>query len=163
MVMIDDWLEADDTREVHLIKDALVMNKRSRSQDKLNWGVKVLFAKNYTDNLREEVYKGRQEKLAQGWLPGAPPYGYMTIGDKGKKIHVPNPEKVRLVKQLFETYLDPSHSLTTVTKYAKDIGIRSNRNRPMSRSAIAKVLKNPFYVGINRWEGVDYCGKRHYH
>jgi site-specific DNA recombinase len=40
---------------VHLIKDELVMYKHSRSQDKLNWGVKVLFAKNYTDNLREEV------------------------------------------------------------------------------------------------------------
>ena len=47
MVMIDDWLEADDSRYVHLVKDALILNKHSRSQDKLNWGVKVLFAKNY--------------------------------------------------------------------------------------------------------------------
>jgi DNA invertase Pin-like site-specific DNA recombinase len=161
MVMIDDWLEADETREVHLIKDGLVMNKRSRSQDKLNWGVKVLFAKNYTDNLREEVYKGRQEKLAQGWFPGKPPYGYMTVGEKGKKTHVPHPDKAQLVKQLFEGYLDPSQSLSSITKFAAKIGIRTDKGRPMSRSALTdNVLKNPFYIGINRWCGVDYPGNQ---
>lgn len=159
MVMIDDWLEGDEKREVHLIKDGLIMNKRSRSQDKLNWGVKVLFAKNYTDNLREEVFKGRREKLAQGWLPGSPPFGYATIGDKGKKIHVPNPEQVPLTRKLFETYLDPSHSLTSISKFAHKISITSKRGRPMSRSAIAKVLKNKFYIGINVWEGEEYEGK----
>ncbi len=161
MVMIDDWLEGDDMREVHLIKDGLVMNKRSRSQDKLNWGVKVLFAKNYTDNLREEVYKGRQEKLAQGWLPGRPPYGYITTGEKGKKVHVPDETKARMVVRLFEGYLYPGRSLSSVTAYAAEIGIRTSTGRPMSRSAIVdNVLKNPFYVGINRWEGVDYPGNQ---
>ncbi len=161
MVMIDEWLENDDTRQVHLIKDSLIMYKHSRSQDKLNWGVKVLFAKNYTDNLREEVYKGRQEKLAQGWLPGKPPYGYMTVGDKGRKTHVPNTEQAPLVRKLFETYLDPSQSLTTVTKYAEKIGMRSSKGRPYSRSTISEnILGNPFYIGMNRWEGIDYHGNQ---
>lgn len=161
MVMIDDWLEADEKRQVHLIKDGLVMYKHSRSQDKLNWGVKVLFAKNYTDNLREEVYKGRMEKLAQGWLPGKPPYSYRTIGEKKKKIHVPNWDKVPLAIKLFDTYLEPSHSLTTITKYAKKIGIRNDRGKPYSRSAIAEsILGNPFYIKINRWQGIDYPGEQ---
>lgn len=161
MVMIDDWLEADENRQVHLVKDSLTMYKHSRSQDKLNWGVKVLFAKNYTDNLREEVYKGRQEKLAQGWLPGTPPYGYMTIGDKGKKTHVPIPEKARLLQRLFEEYLNPNQSFTSLTKYAKKIGIRTAKGRPICRSALVdNILKNPFYIGINRWCGVDFPGKQ---
>ncbi|MGH7195189.1 MAG: recombinase family protein [Candidatus Saccharimonadales bacterium] len=161
MVMIDDWLEADDSRHVHLIKDSLVMYKHSRSQDKLNWGVKVLFAKNYTDNLREEVYKGRMEKLADGWLPGKPPYGYKTIGEKKHKIHIPDPEKVPLLIKLFESYLNPSHSLTTITRYAGDIGIRTSKGRPYSRSTLAEnILANPFYTGKNRWQGIDYDGKQ---
>ncbi len=161
MVMIDDWLEADDNRHVHLVKDALVMNKHSRSQDKLNWGVKVLFAKNYTDNLREEVRKGRMEKLAQGWLPGKPPYGWTTIGEKGHKTHVPIPEKIRLVKKLMEAYCEPNHSLTTVTKYAEMIGIRTASGRPYSRSSLTdNVLTNPFYISINRWENIEYPGKQ---
>ena len=161
MVMIDDWLEGDEKREVHLIKDGLVMNKCSRSQDKLNWGVKVLFAKNYTDNLREEVYKGRQEKLSQGWLPGRPPYGYMTIGDKGRKTHVPHPEESILAKKLFEAYLEPSHSLNSVTRYAASIGIVTHNGNPRCRSAITdNILKNPFYIGVNRWQGKDYPGNQ---
>ena len=161
MVMIDEWLEADDSRHVHLIKDGLVMYKHSRSQDKLNWGVKVLFAKNYTDNLREEVYKGRMEKLADGWLPGKPPYGYITVGEKKHKTHTPNQELVPLAIKLFEAYLEPSHSLTTITRYAESIGIRNGNDRPYSRSTLAEnILANPFYIGINRWQGVDYPGKQ---
>lgn len=157
MVMIDDWLEADETRYIHLIKDGLMMYKHSRSQDKLNWGVKVLFAKNYTDNLREEVYKGRMEKLADGWLPGKPPYGYMTVGEKKHKTHIPNEPLVPLAIKLFETYLDPSQSLTSLTKYAETIGIRNSKNQPYKRSNIAEnILQNPFYIGVNRWQGVDY-------
>ena len=161
MVMIDDWLEGDEKREVHLIKDSLVMNKNSRSQDKLNWGVKVLFAKNYTDNLREEVFKGRKEKLTQGWLPGKPPFGYITIGDKGKKTHIPHADNSKLVRMLFQQYLNPSESLSSLTLYAESIGIRTSKGKPMSRSAITdNILKNPFYIGINRWEGIDYPGEQ---
>jgi site-specific DNA recombinase len=159
MVMIDDWLEADDERYVHLIKDGLKMNRRSRSQDKLNWGVKVLFAKNYTDNLREEVYKGRMEKLADGWLPGKPPYGYMTIGEKKHKTHIPNEATVPLAIKLFKQYLEPSESLTTLTKYAAKIGIRNSKGKPFGRTNIAEnILQNPFYIRINRWDGTDYPG-----
>lgn len=159
MVMIDEWLEDDGDRCVHLIKDGLVMNKYSRSQDKLNWGVKVLFAKNYTDNLREEVLKGRKEKLAAGWLPGKPPYGYKTVGEKGRKIHIPDDSKIRLVQQLFKEYLDPNQSLSSLTLYAEKIGMRTDKGRPFSRSAITEnILMNPFYIGINRWQGIDYPG-----
>jgi site-specific DNA recombinase len=161
MVMIDEWLEADDSRYVHLIKDGLTMYKHSRSQDKLNWGVKVLFAKNYTDNLREEVYKGRMEKLADGWLPGKPPYGYVTVGEKKHKTHIPDPAQVPLALKLFKEYLDPSESITTLVKYAETIGIRNSKGNPFKRSNIAEnILQNPFYIGINRWQGVDYPGKQ---
>ena len=88
MVMIDEWLEEDETRQVHLVKDSLVMHKNSRSQEKLNWGIRILFAKNYVDNLSEEVKKGQKEKISQGWLPTKPPYGYKTIGESGHKEHI---------------------------------------------------------------------------
>lgn len=71
-VMIDDWLEADAGREVHFVKDSLILHKNARSQEKLNWGMRVVIAKNYIDNLKEEVNKGQKEKLAQGGLPAVP-------------------------------------------------------------------------------------------
>ena len=56
-VDIYDWLEANEHREVHCVKDSLIMHKYSKSQDKLNWDIKVAMAKNYSDNLSEEVRK----------------------------------------------------------------------------------------------------------
>ncbi len=53
-VDIDEWLDKDEERQVHLVKDSLVLHKNSRSQEKLNWGIRILFAKNYIDNLSED-------------------------------------------------------------------------------------------------------------
>ncbi len=61
-VLIDNWLEKDEERQVHLVKDSLILHKNSRSQEKLNWGIRIIFAKNYIDNLSEEVKKGQKEK-----------------------------------------------------------------------------------------------------
>ena len=166
-VMIDDWLEADVERKVHFVKDGLVLHKNSRSQDKLNWGMRVVIAKNYIDNLKEEVDKGVKEKLAQGWLPGSPPPGYKTIGNEGHKIHVIDREVSPLAVKMFEAYMNPSASLTTVTAEMKAMGLRTKLGRiledgtvrggrPLSRSHITRLLRNPFYIGINVWNGVEY-------
>src|SRR3990167_6770220 len=103
-VMIDEWLEEDEERQVHLVKDSLILHKNSRSQEKLNWGIRILFAKNYIDNLSEEVKKGQKEKIAQGWLPTKPPLGYKTIGEKGHKIHILDEERANLTRRMFEKY-----------------------------------------------------------
>jgi len=105
-VMIDDWLDEDEERQVHMVKDSLVLRKNSRSQDKLNWGVRIIFAKNYIDNLSEEVKKGQKEKLAQGWLPCRPKPGYKTIGERGHKTHVPDETTAPLMRKFFEQYSD---------------------------------------------------------
>lgn len=166
-VLIDDWLEEDTERKVHFVKDGLVLHKNSRSQEKLNWGMRVVMAKNYIDNLREEVDKGVKEKLTQGWLPGSPPLGYKTIGNEGHKIHVIDDEVAPLIKQMFELYLDPSASLTTVTAEMKRRGLRTKLGRtredgkaqggrPLARSHLTRLLKNPFYIGVNVWNSVVY-------
>jgi DNA invertase Pin-like site-specific DNA recombinase len=54
-VLIDEWLEKDAERQVHLVKDSLILHKNSRSQEKLNWGIRVILAKNYIENLSEEI------------------------------------------------------------------------------------------------------------
>src|SRR5574340_1147488 len=62
-VMIDEWLEKDPERQVHFVKDSLVLHLNSRSQEKLNWGIRIIIAKNNIDNLSEEVRKGQVEKI----------------------------------------------------------------------------------------------------
>jgi hypothetical protein len=60
---IKDWVTVDDLDiEIHFVKDNRIISKDSRSNDKFIHGINVLMAKNYVDNLSEEVKKGMWEK-----------------------------------------------------------------------------------------------------
>ncbi|MEK7152515.1 MAG: recombinase family protein, partial [Patescibacteria group bacterium] len=153
-----DWLMADENKQVHFVKDSLVMHKNSRSQEWLNWGIRVVMAKNYIDNLREEAMKGWAEKLSQGWLPSVPPPGYITVTQNGKRIHVINAEYADLMRRAFKLYLEPDQTIATVAKYMRIVGVRTRKGRPYYKSKVQQILNNPFYIGINHFNGKDYPG-----
>jgi site-specific DNA recombinase len=157
-LIIDDWLEVDERREVHLVKDSLKLHKGSRSQEKLNWGIRVLFAKNYTDNLSEEVIKGQVAKLQSGQLPYKPHLGYRTIGEKGKKIHVPDPDTAPLMKEMFALYASGNYSIVELTEKMNSMGLRNQNGNKLSKSMVHKHLQNPFYHGEILWKGKTYPG-----
>ena len=160
MVMIDEWLEQNETRQVHLVKDSLVMHKNSRSQEKLNWGIRILFAKNYVDNLSEEVKKGQKEKLSQGWLPKKPPYGYKTVGTQGHREHVIDESISPLIKRMFELYATGNYSLKKLEASMYDFGLRTPRGGKVAKSRINDLLRNPFYIGKNLWNKTLTDGKQ---
>lgn len=158
-VETDEWLQADETRKIHFIKDGLILHKNSRSQEWLNWGIRVVMAKNYIDNLREEAMKGWSEKLAQGWLPGVPPLGYVNKSVNGKRIQVIDEKTWRIIKDMFELYLQPGQNGRTVTKELALRGVRTRKGRPYVHGRVDEMLKNPYYIGIIRWDGKEYPGK----
>lgn len=64
-----DYALIDDNKyEIHLVKENEVLSKDSTSHQKLVHGLKVLLAKNFIDNLREETYKGRKKKAEEGYI-----------------------------------------------------------------------------------------------
>jgi site-specific DNA recombinase len=136
----------------------LLLHKNAKSDVKFMWNIHLSVAKKFTDNLREEAMKGWAEKLAQGWLPAPPPPGYMTITEAGKRIHVPNPDTKMLIQAVFKKYLEPSQSLATIVEQMRLMGIRTRGGRPYAKSNAQLMLINPFYIGINRFNGKDYPG-----
>jgi site-specific DNA recombinase len=72
-------------------------------------GIKVLMAKNYIDNLSEEVKKGMLEKAEQGQYPSKAPLGYKN----NTLTHVidVDPETAPLGQELFRLYATQRHSL----------------------------------------------------
>lgn len=159
-VETDEWLQADETRKIHFIKDSLVLHKNSRSQEWLNWGIRVVMAKNYIDNLREEAMKGWAEKLAQGWMPGVPPPGYVNKVVDGRRIQVVDERTCRIVKEIFSLYLQPGQNGNTIVKEMALRGLQTRKGRPHAKSYAYNMLTNPFYVGIIRWDGREYPGKQ---
>ena len=158
-VWIDEWLEEDKDRAVHLVKDSLVLHKESRSQEKLNWGIRILFAKNYIDNLSEEVKKGYNEKIKQGWMPHVPPIGYITVGEKGKRIHIIDPDKANYIKQVFKLYVSENYSIEKLCVKMFDEGLRSKRGKRIVKPKMYAILTNPFYTGKFKWGDKIHQGK----
>jgi len=62
--------------EIHFVKEGSAVSKDSKSQTRLIQGMHLVMARNYSENLREEVKKGMHEKASQGVYPGHAPFGY---------------------------------------------------------------------------------------
>jgi len=105
-VIANDWVEEDLERQIHFVKQNLVVHKNAKSDEKFRWDIEIILAKKYISNLSEEVKKGQKEKLAQGWLPTKPPLGYNTTGDKGHKIHILDQEKAPFIRKMLN-YTQP--------------------------------------------------------
>jgi site-specific DNA recombinase len=157
-ITINDWIGEDPDRKVHFVKNSLVLHRHSRSQERLNLDISVALAKNQVDNLREEVAKGVAEKLSQGWMPGRYPVGYKTIGRKSNAKIIIDPDKAPLVSTLFELYLHPDQSISSVTAEMRRRGLMSSKGTPLPRSMIAKMLRHKFYLGLIPWDGDVYPG-----
>lgn len=152
-VMIDDWLEADANRYLHCVKDGIDLHKFSRSGDKLNWGMRVVLAKNYTDNLREEVRKASDTMLRKGIWPNKTPMGY--IRDKSQHYSPVQPDPVRspLIERMFTLYDTGEWSVHRLADQLYEEGLRTKMDRKIHSSHIHLMLKDPFYVGQMLFEG----------
>ena len=63
-----DYVTLEDyDLEVHLVKEGSIISKNSKSHDKFIHGIKVFMAKNYIDNLSEEISKGLKEAVEEGY------------------------------------------------------------------------------------------------
>lgn len=152
-----DYVDVDDSKfEIHLVKEGDILTPNSPSHKKLMHGFKVLIAKNFIDNLREETQKGRLKKVQEGYYIGQVPYGYKKID---KKKTVIDEEKAPFVRRAFELYAN-GLSLEAVRWKLKDEGfIYQPSNRVISHGQLGKMLHNKGYIGIIYHRGQYYLGK----
>jgi DNA invertase Pin-like site-specific DNA recombinase len=150
---IRDWVTVDDLDiAVHFVKENAIVSKTSRSSEKFLHGIKVLMAKNYVDNLSEEVKKGMREKAEQGHWPSVAPVGY--VNNLGTHRIEVDPIRGPLITTLFDLYATGDYSLKALVAKARTIGLTHPRSsRPMLKAEIHRILQNPIYIGDFRWLG----------
>jgi DNA invertase Pin-like site-specific DNA recombinase len=155
---IKDWVTIDGLGiDVHLVKEGVVLSQDSRSSEKFMHGIRVLMAKNYIDNLSEEVRKRMREKAEQGHWPPAALVGYFNNLET-RRIEV-DPIRGRLVAKLFEWYVQGNVSLNELRVRAFSAGLLHPRSgRRMTKSEIHRILRNPLYYGDFLWNGKLYRG-----
>lgn len=157
---IDKWVLEDSSNQIHLAKESCILHKDSKSHEWFMWRVKVATAEYYVRLLSENVKKGQKEKIAQGWLPTKPPIGYKTVGEKGHKIHVVDNDKAAIVKKMFELCASNEYSIKRITKIIEKEGLRNEGGHKITKSRVHEYLHDPFYIGIIRWNDVEYQGKQ---
>jgi DNA invertase Pin-like site-specific DNA recombinase len=124
---IADWAKVDDIGcEIHFVNESTVVGPGARSGEKFIHGIKVLMAKNYSENLSEEARKGMGEKAAQGQWPTVSPLGYLNDKTAPGAIVI-DWQRVRIVRGIFEQYGSGRMSIRDVTEWAYEQGLRSKK------------------------------------
>ncbi|MGH9717265.1 MAG: recombinase family protein [Candidatus Acidiferrales bacterium] len=147
-----DYVILEDLNvEIHLPKENQIISRNSKSQAKLLHGMQLVMARNYIDNLREEVKKGMREKAEQGIYPSRPPLGYRN--NKLQHTIEEDPGKAPIARRMFELYASGRYSLSGLR-----VTLKQEFCISLAKGYLERLLKNPFYVGRFYWEKRLYDG-----
>lgn len=137
-----------------------MLSTESKSSEKFLYGLRVLMAKQYIDNLGEEVRKGMTEKCEQGIWPSFAPLGYANAKlPSGKNGITPDVSRAKSVAQLFKLYATGNVSMKDLAKWAISEGLTFRKSgRPVNKATIQGILHNPIYTGDFMWRGKLYNG-----
>ncbi len=144
---LKDWANLgdliDNGIEMHFANESLDLRSRG---GRLSADIQAVVAADYIRNLKEEALKGFYGRLKQGVYPMPAPVGYLDEG-KGNPKSL-DPIKAPLVRKVFELYSTGSYSIDRLLEMLPDLGLTSRKNTAITRSALAGMLHNPFYMGL---------------
>ncbi len=117
----------------------------------------------YSRLLGRKVKKSLEKKCKDGHWPGWAPLGYINVnkGTKEKpcKIIEIDPEKGFLIAELFRLYSSGNYSVDALADIMYEKSLRSKSNKRVYRSTLYNILKNPFYIGLMKFNGKIHKGK----
>lgn len=164
-----------DDMEIHrkLIEAGVTLVSTTENIDEtpsgmLLHGIMSSIAEFYSKNLATEVTKGLTQKLATGGTPMRAPIGYLNArgrDERGREFRTVeiDPERAPLIRWVFEQYATGEHTVLELLDTATARGLTTvptpkRPSRPMTRSGFFKLLRNPYYIGIIRYKGVEHPG-----
>jgi DNA invertase Pin-like site-specific DNA recombinase len=121
----------------------------------------------YSANLAAEARKGLIQKAKTGGTPTRAPIGYLNVrklieGREVRTVEIDH-ERAPHVRWGFTAYASGAYTLDTLQDALTDRGLLTRPTptrpaKPLSRSQLAVMLANPYYIGIVRYAGVEYDG-----
>src|SRR3989344_5217990 len=142
-----DYITFDDLkRTIIFVIENSIITADSKAPDKFFFGLRVLMARNYSDNLSDEVKKGMYEKFAQGGYPRKAPLGYFN--DKNSRGIVIDPSTSTHIIKLFELYATGNYSLERIANTLYKDGLRTRTGKRVIKSSLHRIIQEPFYYGI---------------
>ena len=144
---LHDWADIgdliDNNIEVYFAHENLNLSERG---GRLSADIQAVMASDYVRNLRQEAIKGLYGRLKQGLYPWNAPIGYLNNG-KGKPKTI-CPRQGVLIKQLFNLYITGEYDFKRLSPERQKRGLTNHKDNKVCKNGIAKILNNPFYMGI---------------
>lgn len=155
---LPDYVTVDSLPlELHFVKEGCVLNDNSHSSEKFMHLIKVGMARQYIQNLGEEVRKGLTQKAKEGYVTGKPPYGYKKLD---KKVSIIDEVTSPFVSRAFELYSKGTLSLEKLSNQLYNEGFVYKDTQPkIYKSQLEKILKNHFYYGMVQFKKELYEGR----
>jgi len=75
------------------------------------------------------------------------------VNDYKNHVVIPDPERAVLVKKLFELYAEGDYSLEELHREVNRWGLTGKEGKPVRKSVLASILRNPFYYGVMLYRG----------
>ena len=99
------------------------------------------------ENINVQFMAGRMQKVLDGGWPGGPvPFGYQK---DNQELFI-NEEEARIVKLIYDMYLQDDMKANTVVRWLNDNGYRrmvKGQEKAFTSDFVKGILKNPFYCG----------------
>ena len=152
-----DELVSQHGIEIHKVKEGTILNASAHSSERFMDLIKVGMAKQYIENLSEEVKKGHKQKVLQGGWPTLAPYGYRN--NKTNHTIEVDPDTAPVVIRAFQLYATGLYSLEATIDQLEAEGYRYRpTSRRITRSRLHEVLQNQAYIGKVQFKGEVFQG-----
>ena len=130
---------------------------KNNPYDKFMLNLLCTQAKLENDNKSVNVRESLMLKAERGVFPGKARPGYKNNHEKlqGLRDISAHPIYFDLMRKLFDLALTGNYSIEALSREAGNLGIRSSKSgRPICKSWMHRLLRDPFYTGM-----FMYCGK----
>ncbi len=139
----------------------------STTAGKLSFAVLGAVNEYHSNNLTDELKNKLIGKIKAGGTIGKAPIGYLNTIERIEGVEIRSvkvdEERGPLMQLAFESFATGEWSLTSLTEYLQAKGLTTVPGpkvtaKPISRSVLARLLRNPYYTGVLRWKGAIYPG-----
>ncbi len=177
----------DGGRLIYMMDEGHIKEIRTPSRaffnsgnDKFFLALELGMAKKSSDDTSDFVRRDTRSKLLKGEWVGMAPIGYLNIDAESKiagKFYdhekqtlllqsghslrriEQDPIVAPLMRRFFDWYLTESHTLAEAATFINGLGIKSSRFKGrFTTSMVERILHNPFYTGLMRYEGERFKG-----
>ena len=146
---------------IHIINQNYIIDKVTYNAQMIAHICVMSLSHNYyINNLSHNIKTAQQHFISNGRCMYLAPIGYKNVRDaSGYADVVVDTIKAPIITKLFKEYSTGSYSIKTLTELAHTLGLKNRNGELVSETCINDMLKNKFYIGMQRWNQTLYPHK----